>query len=105
MINGTHINCSATAKMCQTSCNCKGGLMQNCLTISGFDMTFYYIFSGWDRSAADSTMFYDACVTDLQIPAGKYYLADAGFPICKALVIPKWGERYHLTEWGRAAQR
>ena len=52
-------------------------------------MIFFYIFSGWDGSVADSTMFYDACMTDLHIPAGKYYLADAGFPICNALLIPK----------------
>ena len=83
----------------------KGGVTQNCLAICGFDMIFYYIFSGWDGSAVDSTMFYDARMTDLHIPADKYYLADAGFPICDALVIPKRGVRYHLAEWGRAQQR
>ena len=88
-INGTHINCSASAEMWQAACDRKGGITQNCLAICSFDMTFYYILSRWDGSAADSTMFYDACVTDLQIPQGKYYLADAGFPMCNALVIPK----------------
>ena len=68
-------------------------------------MIFYYIFSGWDGSAADSTMFYDARMTDLHIPTDKYYLADAGFPICDALIIPKCGVRYHLAEWGWAQQR
>lgn len=104
-IDGTHINCSATAEMRQAARDRKGGITQNCLAICGFNMVFYYIFSGWDGSAADSTMFYDARVTDLHIPPGKYYLADAGFPICEALLIPKRGERYHLAEWGRAAQR
>jgi hypothetical protein len=104
-IDGTHINCSATAEMRQAARDRKGGVTQNCLAICGFDMIFYYIFSGWDGSAADSTMFYDARLTDLHIPAGKYYLADAGFPICDALVIPKRGVRYHLAEWGRAQQR
>jgi hypothetical protein len=83
----------------------KGGVTQNCLAICGFDMIFYCIFSGWDGSAADSTMFYDARMTDLHIPADKYYLADAGFPICDELIIPKRGVRYHLAEWGRAQQR
>ena len=101
-IDGTHINCSATAEMHQAAGDRKGGITQNCLAICGFDMKFYYIFSGWDGSAADSTMFYDACITDLHIPVGKYYLADAGFPICDALIIPKRGVRYHLAEWGRA---
>ena len=104
-INGTHINCSASAEMRQAACDSKGGITQNCLAICGFNMTFYYIFSGWDGSAADSTMFYDACVTDLQIPQGKYYLADAGFPTCNALHIPKRGIHYHLAEWGRAELR
>ena len=104
-IDGTHINCSAMAAMREAARDRKGGVTQNCLAICGFDMSFYYIFSGWDGSAADSTMFYDARITDLQIPAGKYYLADAGFPTCDALVIPKRGVCYHLVEWGRAAQR
>src|SRR5271156_1230781 len=104
-IDGTHINCSASAEMRQAARDRKGGVTQNCLAICGFDMIFYYIFSGWDGSAADSTMFYDARMTDLHIPADKYYLADAGFPICDALIIPKRGVRYHLAEWGWAQQR
>jgi DDE superfamily endonuclease len=104
-IDGTHINCSASAEMRQAARDRKGGVTQNCLAICGFDMIFYYIFSGWDGSAADSTMFYDARMTDLHIPADKYYLADAGFPICDALLIPKRGVRYHLAEWGWAQQR
>jgi len=104
-IDGTYINCSASAEMCQAAHDCKGGVTQNCLAICGFDMIFYYIFSGWDGSVADSTMFYDARMTDLHIPADKYYLADAGFSICDALIIPKCGVWYHLAEWGRAQQR
>jgi hypothetical protein len=104
-IDGTHINCSATAEMRQAARDRKGGLTQNCLAICGFDMKFYYIFNGWDGSAANSTMFYDARVTDLHVPVGKYYLADAGFLICNALLILKWGECYHLAEWGHAQQR
>ena len=50
-------------------------------------------------------MFYDARMTDLHVPAGKYYFADTGFPICDALLIPKRGVWYHLAEWGRAQQR
>ena len=68
-IDGTHINCSASAEMCQAARDHKGGITQNCLAICGFDMIFYYIFSGWDESAANSTMFYDARMTDLHIPA------------------------------------
>ena len=71
------MNCSTMAEMRQAAHNCKGGITQNCLAICGFDMKFYYIFSRWDGSAADSMMFYDARITDLHIPVDKYYLADA----------------------------
>ena len=104
-INGTHINCSASAEVRQAARDRKGGVTQNCLAICGFDMIFFYIFSGWDGSATDLTMFYDARMTDLHIPEDKYYLADAGFPICDALLISKHGVQYHLAEWGRAQQQ
>ena len=76
-IDGTHINCSAMAEMHQAAGDRKGGITQNCLAICRFDIKFYYIFSRWDGSAADSMMFYDARITDLHIPVDKYYLADA----------------------------
>ena len=66
---------------------------------------FKYIFSGWDGSTSDSTMYHDARLTDLTIPVGKYFLADAGFPICEGLLIPYRGVRYHLQEWGPANVR
>ena len=63
-------------------------------------MIFYYIFSDLEGSASDLMMFYDACITDLPIPAGIYYLADKGFPVCTSLVIPIRGKHYHLQKWG-----
>ena len=87
-IDGTHINCCPSATDRQATRDRKGGVTQNCLANCGFDMIFYYMFSGWKGSASDSTMFYDACVTDLPIPLGQYYLANAGFPSCSSLLIP-----------------
>lgn len=101
-MDGTHINCNATAADRQAAWDRKGTVTQNCLAICSFDMRFLYIFSGWDGSAANSTMFNDTHITDLLILPGKYYLADAGFPICNALLIPYWGVSYHLAEWARA---
>jgi hypothetical protein len=40
---------------------------------------FRYIFSGWDGSTSDSGMYHDTQLTDLTIPVGKYFLADADF--------------------------
>jgi len=101
-IDGTHINCCPSTADREAARDRKGNLTQNCLAICGFDMTFYYVFSGWEGSVADSTMFHDARMTDLPIPAGKYYLADAGFPTTTSLLIPFHGRRYHLREWGCA---
>src|SRR5882762_10476776 len=50
VINGAHFNCCPSAANQEAARDCKGNLTQNCLTICGFDMTFYYVFS-----AADST--------------------------------------------------
>ena len=101
-IDGTHINCNATAADQQAAHDQKGTVTQNCLAICGFNMKFLYIFSGWDGSASDSTMFHDVHFTNLPVLLGKYYLADTGFPIWEMLLIPYWGVCYHLAEWGCA---
>jgi len=104
-MDGTHIACCPSAEERQLSRNRKGGVSQNCLACCSFDLRFQYILSGWDGSTADSTLYNNARLTDLYIPEGKYYLADAGFGICHALLVPYRGVRYHLAEWGRAAAR
>ena len=45
----------------------------------------------------------EACRTNFPVPMGKYYLADAGFSHCDALLVPYRGVQYHLAEWGHAA--
>ena len=102
VIDGTHINCCPSAADQHAARDRNGGVTQNCLAICGFDMVFYYVFSGWEGSASDATMFYDAHVTDLLVPPGQYYLADAGFPACSLLVVLFRGRHYHLQEWGCA---
>ena len=61
--------------------------------------------SGWEGSAADATVWMNARLMDLPILADKFYLADAGFGACDALLTPYHGARYHLAEWGHAAVR
>lgn len=63
-------------------------------------MKFIYVLAGWEGSANDGQVFHYAREHDLFIPEGKYYLADAGFPICDSLLVPYRGKRYHLKEWG-----
>ena len=93
-LDGTHINCSATATDWHASDDCKGGLTQNCLAVCGFE-----------GSAADATMYMHPRLMDFVIPQGKYYLADAGFALCDTLLVPYQGVCYHLAEWGSAEAR
>ena len=82
--------------------NRNGFLSQNCLFICNFDMLFTYIYTGWEGSATDSRVWADALAKGFSVPEGFYYLADAGYPHCKELLIPFCGVWYHLQEWGAA---
>lgn len=104
-IDGTHINCCPSAADRHAAHNRKGVLTQNCLACVSWDMKFLYMISGWEGSAADATLYAHSRFTDLPIPPGKYYLADAGFGACDTLLVPYRGVRYHLAEWGRADLR
>jgi hypothetical protein len=49
---------------------------------------------------------YKSALTDgLDIPPGKYYLADTGFSSTNELLIPYHSVLYHLAEWGQANTR
>lgn len=101
-IDGTQINSSPSAQDRHAARNRKGGVTQNCLMGCTFDFKFSYVLSGWEGSASDALVYDDARRTDFRIPAGKYYLADAGYPSCDELLVPYRSTRYHLAEWGRA---
>ena len=60
---------------------------------------------GWEGSATDARVYESALSDGLVIPEGKYYLADAGFPSCKELLISYRSTWYHLAEWGCAENR
>ena len=80
-------------------------MTHNCLECCSFDFQFQYILSGWDGCSSDATIFNDAHQSNLVIPPGKFYLADAGFRMRDALFIPYQKVKYHLAEWGCAALR
>lgn len=85
--------------------NRKGFISQNVLAICDFDLRFTYLLSGWEGSASDSRIYEYARHTDLTLPDGCFFLADAGFPLCDMLLTPYRGVRYHLKEWGRGNQK
>jgi hypothetical protein len=82
--------------------NRKGDISQNVFAVCDFAMRFLYVVAGWEGSVSDSRMYEDARSSTFTIPANKYYLGDAGFPLCDHLLVPYRGVRYHLKEWGRA---
>ena len=101
-IDGTHIHCIPSAADHDSARNCKVILTQNCLAACSFDLCFLYFMSGWEGSTHDSVLFHHACQTDLFIPEGKYYLADAGFASSDMLLVPYRSMQYHLAEWKHA---
>jgi hypothetical protein len=83
----------------------KGRISTNLLAACRFNLLFCYILSGWEGSATDGRVFDDARRNDFPIPPGKFYLGDAGFPLCDGLIVPYRGVRYHLKEWEQSGLR
>jgi hypothetical protein len=104
-IDGSHIHSAPPALERPLFRNWKGFCSQNCLFCCNFSLRFVYAVTGWEGSATDARIYEDAREHDLHIPSGKYYLADAGFPLCDKLLVPYRNVRYHLAEWGRASVR
>ncbi|GLB38366.1 putative nuclease activity [Lyophyllum shimeji] len=104
-IDGTHIDAFVETSASAAYRNRKGRLSTNVLAACTFDLRFSYLLVGWEGSATDSRIFKDAREHGLAIPPGKFYLADAGFPSCDTLLVPYWGVRYHLKEWGNATDK
>lgn len=105
-IDGSHIAVSVSAEERGPFRNRKGFVSQNCLFLCSFSMQFVFALTGWEGSATDARIWEEACHTGgLNVPQGRYYLADTGFPSCPELLIPYRSIRYHLAEWGRASIR
>ena len=70
-----------------------------------FDLQFVFAYIGWEGLATDAQVYESALTDGLDIPPGKYYLVDAGFPSTNELLIAYHSIKYHLAEWGRAKVR
>ena len=80
----------------------KGFIATNLFATCLFCLQFCYILAGWEGSAADSLLFDEARRDTFEVEAGTYYLADAGFPLCDALIVLYWRVQYHVKEWEQA---
>ena len=99
-LDGSHIHSSPPACERNSYWNRKGFTSQNCLFGCSFDLQFVFTYTGWEGSATDARVYESALLDGLDIPEGKYYLADAGFPSSNQLLSPYRAVRYHLAEWG-----
>ena len=104
-VDGSHIHAHPPSFSHHLYHNRKGFVSQNCLFVCNFDLNFTFALTGWEGSATDARLWDVAHHDGLNIPPGKYLLADLGFPSCKELLVPYRGVRYHLAEWGRASIR
>jgi hypothetical protein len=98
-LDGTHVNAFVEDLVRARYRNRKGDVTQNVLAACTFDMRFAYAITGWEGSVSDSRMYEEARMTTFTIPPNKYYLGDAGFPLCDHLLVPYHGVQYHLKEW------
>ena len=104
-LDGSHIHSSPPAIQRSAYRNRKGGVSQNCLFGCSFDLQFVFAYTGWEGSATDARVYESALTDGLDIPPGKYYLVDAGFPSTNELLIPYRSIQYHFAEWGCANVR
>jgi hypothetical protein len=105
-LDGTHILATPPSGAANAFRNRKGDLSQNVLSACSFNLKFVYVLAGWEGSAADPTVLMDALMAKgFTIPAGKYYLGDAGYGLKPNCLTPYRGVRYHLREWALVANQ
>nr|KYP44705.1 Putative nuclease HARBI1 [Cajanus cajan] len=100
-LDGTHIPVTVSLEDRPKYRNRKGDVSTNVLAACGPDLRFIYVLPGWEGSAGDSRVLRDALrrQNKLEIPAGKYFLVDAGYTNGPGFLAPYRGTRYHLNEW------
>ena len=95
-IDSAHIACTpSTPELKRATRNRRGFRSQSCLVGCNFDREFMYVLSGWEGSVADASVYHDARTRSFPTPIGRYYLADAGYPICPRLLIPYRSIRFN----------
>ena len=80
-LDGSHIHTAPASMERSAFWNRKGFVSHNCLFACNFGLLFTYALTGWEGSANDACVYQDARSKDLHINAGKYFLADTGFPL------------------------
>ena len=87
-MDGTQVDAVVSAEDLDNAHNWKDGIKQNMLAVCSFDMRSQYVLSGWEGSVTDAALYTEAHHTSLQALPAKFWLADAGFSLCDALLVP-----------------
>ncbi|XP_059634222.1 uncharacterized protein LOC132276683 isoform X1 [Cornus florida] len=101
-IDGTHVRVKVSNEDAPRYRGRKNYPTVNVLAACSFDMKFTYVLPGWEGTASDSRVMASALKRQgdkLILPEGKFYLADAGYPLKAGLITPYRGVRYHLKEY------
>ncbi|XP_074322880.1 uncharacterized protein LOC141659852 [Apium graveolens] len=97
-IDGTHVCAWAPASKQKSFRGRKAVLVtQNIMAICSLDMMFTFVYTGWEGTPNDSSIFYDAVVrpeNKFSIPTG-----DSGYPNLKVFLAPFRSERYHRRDF------
>lgn len=104
-IDGSHINYYALKDEIARCRDRKGNISQNVLIAADWKGQILYCLPGWEGSANDGLLWNHASRNGLELPKGQYFLADAGFTSCDALLVPYRATRYHLKEFARGNTR
>lgn len=105
-LDGTHIRVRVPPHEHVKYRNRKGEISTNVLGVCTPNMMFTYVLPGWEGSAADGRVLRDAITrkNGLRVPAGYYYLCDAGYTNGDGFLAPHRMHRYHLATWRNGRQ-
>jgi DDE superfamily endonuclease len=88
-MDGTHIAAKVLDEVAPAFRNRKGYISQNVMATCDFDnLIFTYVLAGWEGSQHDGAVLESAFEHGFEIPAGKYYLGDAGYGLTPYCLTP-----------------
>lgn len=105
-IDGTHIECTVPRDRQARYRNRHSWTSQNVMGVVGLDLSFLYVLSGWEGSAADMRVLRDAIGRHgFRVPDGRQYLVDCGYANTDKFIAPYRGVTYHIPEFNARRQR
>lgn len=98
VIDGIHVPMTISDREAAPYRNREESLTQNVMLACDLDLNFVHVFCGQEGSASDAAVLYSAIESGFQVPRGKYYLVDGGYPNTPSFLAPYSGVAYHSEE-------